>query len=1058
MLNILKEYLQKIQTISPSDKEHSNRGALESLFKSLAEVFSQNKKSKIHITHEPNNDSEGKGAPDFLITLDSLVVGYIENKRVGANLDEIAQSDQIKKYFSLSPNLMLTDYLRFILLRQDDKGKISITQEVQICPLSSIKSKPTEQKAQELYSLFEIFFSHTPKPINTPEEFADSLASRTRLVRDSLLAQESHPKIQSLYEIFKSTLYAQLSYHDFCDSFAQTLTYSLFLSKLNSENNEITLSNIDDYIPQSFPLIKELSRFLKDLKGLKEIQWLLQEILNIINHINISSIITQLNSTKTTSQALSKDPYLHFYETFLSKYDADIRDLRGVYYTPQSVVDFIINSVDEILKNEFKVKEGLSSATKSTKPITLLDFATGTGTFLLQAFRKALEGIDTNSLHYNPSNLIKNFYGFEYLIAPYTIAHLKLSQSLKEEFGYELEDDERLQVFLTNTLENLNLDEEKAKFSYFQELVTESQNAQLTKEKPIFVITGNPPYNGRSTNQYDKVKDYYYCEVNENGAPKSINEKNPKWLQDDYVKFIRFAQDKIDKESQGIVAIITNHSFLDNITFRGMRWSLLNSFDKIYLLDLHGNTNREEKSPDGSKDENVFDIKQGVSISLFIKSKPKTSLTNSPQTQVYHYDLFGTRSFKYDFLSSNSLSTIDWNQINPSSPYYLFTPQNEELEKEYRKGFSVKDIFMLNGVGICTKRDKICFHNTEEKLLRLLEDFLTKPQDELRRLYAISKDSRDWILDSAIKSIIKNKATLSKHIRQCHYRPFEITYTYYIEESRAFMAYPVYDIFEHFIDRKNLGLICNRTVALNSFQHAFIFDTLVDLHILETASANPYMFPLYLYPTERSKKFLAKYSKNLGGLFAGVEEDPFEGKEKIENLAPSFREFIDDRYSHHFTPEEILGYIYAILFHKTYRTKYFQSLKKDFPKIPFSCSKDTFLTLSTLGQSLYTLHLLQDEDLPNVGEPKLLDRKIQNTTIEKPKYNQNKLFINSNLYFDEVKPEVWDYTIGGYQVLDKYLKSHKGEEIDYEYFQKIIAILHKSLEIEEQISRIDIGV
>lgn len=356
MLNILKEYLQKIQTISPSDKEHSNRGALESLFKSLAEVFSQNKKSKIHITHEPNNDSEGKGAPDFLITLDSLVVGYIENKRVGANLDEIAQSDQIKKYFSLSPNLMLTDYLRFILLRQDDKGKISITQEVQICPLSSIKSKPTEQKAQELYLLFEIFFSHTPKPINTPEEFADSLASRTRLVRDSLLTQESHSKIQSLYEIFKSTLYAQLSYHDFCDSFAQTLTYSLFLSKLNSENNEITLSNIDDYIPQSFPLIKELSRFLKDLKGLKEIQWLLQEILNIINHINISSIITQLNLTKTTSQALSKDPYLHFYETFLSKYDAEIRGLRGVYYTPQSVVDFIINSVDEILKMSLKSK------------------------------------------------------------------------------------------------------------------------------------------------------------------------------------------------------------------------------------------------------------------------------------------------------------------------------------------------------------------------------------------------------------------------------------------------------------------------------------------------------------------------------------------------------------------------------------------------------------------------------------------------------------------------------------------------------------------------------
>ena len=1054
MLNILKEYLQKIQNISPSDKEHSNRGALESLFKSLAEVFSQNKKSKIHITHEPNNDSEGKGAPDFLITLDSLVVGYIENKRVGANLDEIAQSDQIKKYFSLSPNLMLTDYLRFILLRQDDKGKISITQEVQICPLSSIKSKPTEQKAQELYSLFEIFFSHTPKPINTPEEFADSLASRTRLVRDSLLTQRSHPKIQSLYEIFKSTLYAQLSYHDFCDSFAQTLTYSLFLSKLNSESNEITLSNIDDYIPQSFPLIKELSRFLKDLRGLKEIQWLLQEIINIINHINISSIITQLNSTKTTSQALSKDPYLHFYETFLSKYDPKVKELRGVYYTPQSVVDFIINSVDEILKNEFKVKEGLSSATKSTKPITLLDFATGTGTFLLQAFRKALEGIDKKSMHYNPSNLIKNFYGFEYLIAPYTIAHLKLSQSLKEEFGHELEENERLQIYLTNTLENINLDEEKNKFSYFQELVSESQQAQLTKEKPIFVITGNPPYNGRSTNQYDKVKDYYYCEVDDRGNPKSINEKNPKWIQDDYMKFIRFAQDKIDKETQGVIAIITNHGFLDNITFRGMRWSLLNSFDKIYLLDLHGNIKKKEKSPDGSKDENVFDIKQGVSISLFIKTKSKSAPTNSPQTQVYHYDLFGTRSFKYDFLSSNSLNTIAWNQINPSSPYYLFTPQDEELERKYNKGISIKDIFMLTSTGICTQRDEVTIQNKKEKIKNLIDDFLNFDEDFLRQKYQIKKDGRDWRLSSAISSARKKNGTFST----IAYRPFDFYWTYYNGESRAFMAYPRNEVMEHFISRNNLGLICNRTVALNSFQHAFIANTLADLHILETASANPYVFPLYLYPTERSKKFLAKYFKSLGGLFEGFEEDPFEGKEKVENLTPSFREFINDHYSCHFTPEEILGYIYAILFHKTYRTKYFQSLKKDFPKIPFSCSKDTFLALSTLGQSLYTLHLLQDEDLPSVGEPKILDRKNQNKVIDKPKYSQNKLFVNSNLYFDEVSSEVWEYTIGGYQVLDKYLKSHKGEEIDYEYFQKIIAILHKSLEIEKEVSQIDIGV
>ncbi|HAN0589846.1 TPA: DNA methyltransferase [Campylobacter jejuni] len=1084
---MLKAYLENIKDISTNDKEHTHRTALQNLLQAIKD--NQDKQNKISIKQEPNNDKEGRGAPDFLITKDFLTLGYIENKRVNANLDNIITSDQILKYTKLSPNIILTDYLRFILLSLNDKNEIIICKEVKICSLDEIKSIVKNQslldtKTQELNELFSIFFSKIPNPINSALDFANHLSLRTRILKDELLLSSKNETLLSLFNTFKETLYKELSYEEFCDSFAQTLTYSLFLAKLNNDTaKEIDLNNAKKFIPKSFPLIRSMSGFLDDsFENLENIKWLLEEIINIINHIDITSIIKELNKTgekdlfnRPTILSTHKDPYLHFYETFLASYDPKLREVRGVYYTPAPVVIFIINAIDEILKQDFNHKKGLSEALD--KNITLLDFATGTGTFLLEAFRKALEPISKNSVNYNPKALIDKFCGFEFLIAPYTIAHLKISQSFKEEFNSPLNDDESLKIALTNTLYFKSISKEQndqnTLFTLI-DLTKEFKKAQKIKEEQILIITGNPPYSGASSNKglyEDEIKISYGLEPSKANLSKEQkkyinlyfqektkqntntfkaiyekhkleNEKNPKWLLDDYVKFIRFAQSKIDSQESGIFAFISNNSFLDNPTFRGMRYSLMQSFDKIYILNLHGDTRKKEKAPDGSKDDNVFDIMQGVSINIFIKQNSKAKNTN-----IYYHDLYGKRKDKYEFLYENDLNSIKWTLVKNNEPFYLFLPQNNDLLEEYNKGISVKDMFMLSSTGICTQRDSVTIQKTKQDIVNLVNDFCKLDKVTLKEKYNIEKDGRDWQLSKAINSLKNTKGAF----KQVAYRPFDPCWTYYNGESRAFMAYPRDEVMEHFLENENIGLICNRTVSLQTFNHNFITQYIADLHILETGNASAYIFPLYLYPTTRSKKFLKKENPNFN-------EENFTSK--IENFKESFRTFIDELYKEKFSPQNILGYIYAVLFHKIYREKYLDFLKIDFPKIPFTKDKNTFKNLSKLGLKLVNLHLLKNDELDfNVGEALFKDIKNKNFKIQKIKYNKDvkELFINESLYFNKVSPEIYEFKIGGYAVLDKYLKSHKEEDIDHKYFTLIIQTLDETLKIQDEISKINLS-
>ncbi|HEC2346271.1 TPA: DNA methyltransferase, partial [Campylobacter jejuni] len=881
-------------------------------------------------------------------------------------------------------------------------------------------------------------------------DFANHLSLRTRILKDELLLSSKNETLLSLFNTFKETLYKELSYEEFRDSFAQTLTYSLFLAKLNNDTaKEIDLNNAKKFIPKSFPLIRSMSGFLDDsFENLENIKWLLEEIINIINHIDITSIIKELNKTgekdlfnRPTILSTHKDPYLHFYETFLASYDPKLREVRGVYYTPAPVVIFIINAIDEALKQDFNHKKGLSEALD--KNITLLDFATGTGTFLLEAFRKALEPISKNSVNYNPKVLIDKFCGFEFLIAPYTIAHLKISQSFKEEFNSPLNDDESLKIALTNTLYSKSISKEQndqnTLFTLI-DLTKEFKKAQKIKEEQILIITGNPPYSGASSNKglyEDEIKISYGLEpskANLNNEQKKWissyfkekskqntstfkaiyekhkleNEKNSKVMLDDYVKFIRFAQSKIDSQESGIFAFISNNSFLDNPTFRGMRYSLMQSFDKIYILNLHGDTRKKEKAPDGSKDDNVFDIMQGVSINIFIKQNSKAKNTN-----IYYHDLYGKRKDKYEFLYENDLNSIKWTLVKNNEPFYLFLPQNNDLLEEYNKGISVKDIFMLSSVGIASSKDAILISTNNKKLEQQVYNFYNEFD--------------------------------KKYIKEIAYKPFDTQKIYYDIKK---VERPRIDIMEHFLGYENIGLIYDRGTNLKEISNLFISSKVIDKHLV---GANSYVSPLYLYPTTRSKKFLEKENPNFN-------EENFTSK--IENFKESFRTFIDELYKEKFSPEDILGYIYAVLFHKIYREKYLDFLKIDFPKIPFTKDKNTFKNLSKLGLKLVNLHLLKNDELDfNVGEALFKDIKNKNFKIQKIKYNKDvkELFINESLYFNKVSPEIYEFKIGGYAVLDKYLKSHKEEDIDHKHFTLIIQTLDETLKIQDEISKINLS-
>ncbi|GAA9481282.1 DNA methyltransferase [Helicobacter pylori] len=1041
---MLKEYLESIKDLTPEKNELTHRPSLHNLLNRLKDHF--NKEFKIE--HEPKKEQGSQ--PDFRVSFQGLNIGYLENKRAGVNLRQLLKSDQILKYLELNPNLMLTDYLNFVWVGKDENNAPLIKKEISVASPDELSKplKPKPQTERDLIELFRSFFNYEAAPITNAKDFTTHLSTPTKYLKDALITYQKDEQVSSIFKNFKEYLYEELSFEDFSDAFAQTLTYSLFLAKLNHPFEKINLDNVRSSIPKNFAVIREMADFLKKLDAIKEIQWLLNEILSLINHVDMNSILKDLND--------DKDPYLHFYETFLSAYDPKLREKKGVYYTPDSVVKFIINALDSLLKTRFKdAPLGLKSALDNEN-IKLLDFATGTGTFLLEAFRKALEmrktsdgGISTKEDKYQ--NLLKQFYGFEYLIAPYAIAHLNLSQAFKEEFKKPLKENDALKIILTNTL--IQPSEIAAYRGLNPIFETELLNAQdIKKDENILIITGNPPYSGASSNEglfewevkatygiepkfqtieiekniklTDKIKTLLKNIQTQKQGDKSVkntnkdalknlkqiyskyklqDEQNPKWLLDDYVKFMRFAQNKIESLGHGLFGFISNNAFLDNPTFRGLRRSLLECYDELYILNLHGNARKKEKTPQGADDENVFNIKQGVSINLFVKNPQIT------KQKIHYYDVYGERAEKYAFLAQNDLNSIEWLELTPREPFYLLIPQETPLLEEYEQGFSVKDMFQISSVGIVTGRDRIFIANNTESLKEQVLKFYCNEFNE-------------------------------QYIKGIHYRPFDIRKVYYdtkkLERARE-------NTFKHMLPpptnpktpnqtRKNIALNTPRQLKNNdkSWTQCFISSHINDQGLSSGGNGAGVNYPLYQF------------------------RDP----NYTENFTPEFRGFIDKHYNHSFEPLEILGYIYALLYSPNYRKRYEGFLKIDYPKILFTKNKDLFRALSLLGIELIGLHVLNQESLnysfeklkdATIGESYYIEAHKPDSIIKKPSHNEQRLYINHSAYFRGVSQEIYDYRIGGYCVLDKYLKSHKNEPCDFDHVTRIIKVIARTIEIQK---------
>ena len=1012
--------------------EASEPSGYPALAKLLKDCVGKVEKNLIAIT-QPKQ--ENRKAPDFVIKDGALLLGYVEVKKPSDKLEDVLGSEQIKGYLQLSKNLLVTNCESWALCVGSEKetGK----PRWERARLGSLKrSGDFDVKGCErLCRMLEIFLHKMPEHIGHIRDMAETLALRAKRLRDNIIVEG---RLQGLFKALRKQIDSNLTVDVFKDTYTQTVVYGLFLARLNAPvADKITLLNAKKYITSSFPVIKELADFLYELEGEKydHSRLYVEEILGIINHLDLSAIEEQMTFKywhdaqenlwigDEEKRLFARDPFVYFYEDFLAAYDREKRKMRGVYFTPPPIVHFIVKSIEEILQDKhlFNISDGLANK----EHVTLLDFATGTGTFLAEVIRVILDRPEYQSKGNVEAivegHILKNIYGFEFLIAPYVAAHLKLSQVLKE-YNYHLEDGKEMPVLLTNTLEKGS----PQKNLFISALSDEAEKSEKVKNKKILIITGNPPYNvhpfpkdesiDEKKERIEKKKKELlsyketFVEMNGENIKEELSEQKH-WLSDDYVRFIEFAQKKVDKFDDGIVAVITNHGFISNPTFRIMRQSLLHSFDQIYILDLHGNFRRKEKTPEGGKDENIFDIQQGVAISFFIK-KPGI------KKGVWHAEFWGTRKEKYKKAFDYSWKSLKWKNITPLQEYKslrLFVPHDTKNKNSYEKGWLVPDIFPVNNCGIATGRDKFTIQYSEQKMYDIVKEFAGLDERTARLKFNIGKDTDAWNLVSAQENIKENGFTIKNNILKkifpVLYRPFDVRYTYYTDKTSGFLFRPRYEVMRHML-RNNIGLITCRHRPFGKWCHVFVTKNLLDNHF---SSYCDYLFPLYLYQPQQGEK-------PINPKFFG-EGDIFQGEQRRENISLSFREYLTQRYPRsEITPEQILAYVYAILHDTNYRQHYQEFLKYNFPRIPFPNKFQNFAKLSNLGQKMIDVHMLK-----NHNAKLLYGSSNSNRRVEEIRYSESekRLYINKASYFENVSESVYSFHIGGYRVLEKYLKERK---------------------------------
>jgi len=854
--------------------------------------------------------------------------------------------------------------------------------------------------------------------LRNPTELANKMAQIANQIKHLILLNYQHEdndgKIHHQLNNFRIMLIDTLTIEQFADMVAQTICYGLFAAKCSISQNfpineeTMTFSRLTAiyFIPKTNPFLRNLFNQIAGNDLDDRLIWAVDHLIAVLNHADLASILADFGQ-----QTGREDPVVHFYELFLAHYDPKLREIHGIYYTPEPVVSYIVNSIHLILKDQFHLKQGFANNSKINETVhklQILDPATGTGIFLYAVVTKIFEEFDKNKKkwsNYVKNDLLPRIQGFELLLTAYLVTHLKLSLQLQE-YGYHFEDNEQLPIFLTNTLDKVY-----------------KNSVNSNSESPIMVILGNPPYSYDSVNKgtwiSQLIRDYYQID----GKP--LNERNPKGLQDDYVKFIRFAQWRIQQTGDGILGFVTNHGYLDNPTFRGMRQSLMRDFDEIYVLDLHGNSKKKERSPDGSVDKNIFDIQQGVAIGIFIKYRVHQAAT----AKVYHAHLYGDRPTKYQWLSANTVKTTQWTALKPQSPFYLFTPQNVDLLSEYQQFWKITEIMPLNSVGIVTARDHLTIQHSVEKVLAVVNDFSQLPVEEARTKYQLGEDVRDWKVHFAQNDLKQYPIDKSK-VAPILYRPFDKRFTYYTGQENGFICRPRKNVMQHLFSQENLGLAVGRagqSVSSEEWDIVFCADSITDMNLFRRGGHN--LFPLYLYPTEKDEFIRGSHNKQ------ALCRKPNFSSEFIKKVENSLKWSFISEMPPHFPLAEIGEYVSALdLFHYLYATfhspfyrkRYAEFLKIDFPRLPLTHDQRLFRQLADLGEQLVKVHLMKTE-MENDGHFPIAGTNI----VEKIVYQDERVYINKKQYFDKVTPEIWEFHIGGYQLCQKWLKDRKGQVLDF---------------------------
>jgi predicted helicase len=1040
----IQQYIEKINILfkTGNAREHSYRGDLQNLIMAIL--------PDVLVTNEPARVD--CGAPDYVLTRKDVPIGYIEAKDIGVDLGSKTLKEQFDRYKSGLTNLIFTDYMDFHFYKEGE-----FVTKIAIAKIENGAIVPIAENFVQFSELIKNFALTVSQTIKSPTKLAQMMAGKAKLMADVIEKSldfddqaENRSPLKNQMLSFQKMLIHDIDNKSFSDIYAQTIAYGMFAARYHDPTLP-TFSRMEaaELIPKSNPFLRKLFQDIAGFDLDNRLIWIVDELVNIFLASDVAQIMK--NFGKSTKQ---EDPVVHFYETFLGEYNPALRKARGVWYTPQPVVNFIVRAVDDILKTEFNLPQGLADTSKTrvkvdyygktiekeVHKVQILDPATGTGTFLAEVVKhiyKKFEGQQGIWSKYVANDLIPRLNGFELLMASYAMAHLKMDMLLTET-GYKPSDDQRFKIFLTNSLEEADQDSGTLFSSWLSD--ESNQANEIKRDTPVMVIIGNPPYSGESANKGDWIMKLMDAYKKEPGGIEKLKEQNSKFINDDYVKFLRFGQHFIEKNGEGVLAFINPHGFLDNPTFRGMRWNLLNTYDKIYTIDLHGNSKKKETALDGSIDQNVFDIMQGVSINFFVKTGTKAK---NELGKTFSYDIFGKRELKYNFLQENNLKSIPFVRVEHSAPNYFFNCK--DLSAENGNTFSLLDLFNTSSLGSLTKRDKLAIDFNEEKLQNKIEYFLNKDnpvKTVCDNFGLVVKDKDKWDADLVRERV--NITEIKKFIQDIEYRPFDKRKIFYNAEL---IARPNTKVLGNF-KNENWALISGRqgqAVGTMEWNLIFLTNSISDQNIYYRGGGT--VFPIYTYSDSNQKN-----------AFESTQRIPNFNFEIVNQIATGLGlTFTNEKEEtpNTFAPIDLLDYIYALLHSPTYREKYKEFLKIDFPRVPAPLDHEVFWKLVELGGELRQIHLLESQIVEKyiTGYPEDGDN-----VVTKPAYKKGHVYINDTQYFSNVPEVAWNFYIGGYQPAQKWLKDRKDRELSTEdifHYQKIIVALSETDRIMKEIDLIE---